>query len=206
MIEYHKDLKLERLCYLDNNNNLKKEIWRGVVGYESLYKVSDLGRILSVSFNGKNFPGILKQYQNKDGYLQVDCGNKTLAVHIIVAMAFLRHVPCGHEIEVDHKNEIKIDNRLCNLQVITHRENVLRSAKSHSKLGGVYWNKKECKWTSQICINSKRIHLIITNNEELAAEYYRIASTIIDKYDGNNSKFRKLIKSILIKRHHVFYF
>lgn len=42
------------------------EIWKDVVGYEGLYKVSNLGRVLDVE-SGK----IRKLVHDKDGYLQL---------------------------------------------------------------------------------------------------------------------------------------
>ena len=46
-------------------------------------------------------------------------GYKCYGVHQLVAMAFLDHVPNGHTLVVDHINDVKSDNRLSNLQLIT---------------------------------------------------------------------------------------
>jgi ribosomal protein L15E len=72
-------------------------------------------------------------------------------------MAFLNHTPCGYKIVVDHiDNNIKTDNRLENLQLITQRENVSKDIKNtSSKYIGVCWHKKAKKWRSSIQINGK---------------------------------------------------
>ena len=38
-------------------------------------------------------------------------------------MAFLNHKPNGNKLVVDHINNVKTDNRLSNLQIITQRKN-----------------------------------------------------------------------------------
>jgi len=45
-------------------------------------------------------------------------------------MAFLNHTPCGHKLIVDHINENKLDNRVENLQLITNKQNVIKSIKN----------------------------------------------------------------------------
>lgn len=65
--------------------------------------------------------------------------------------------------EIDHKNGVKDDNRICNLRSVTHVENLQnnRRARSHSRSGhlGVYWIKSRQKWDAQIKVNGKAIHL-----------------------------------------------
>ncbi len=171
-MEYHKNLDLSDIVYFYEFDNIwKTEKWKDIPNYEELYKISDLGRVKSLSrFVNNGYSGfiskerILKSSLNKKGYCQLTlCLNnkqKSLNIHQLVVMAFYSHIPCGMELVVDHKNNIKTDNTLGNLQLITQRDNGNKKhIKSSSKYVGVYWNKIKNKWSSQITINSKRINL-----------------------------------------------
>ena len=105
------------------------EIWKDVIGYEGVYQVSNLGRVKSLPRKWIMKEKILKPY-DKENYhtvcLSINQNRKRHYVHKLVAIAFLKHKPSGHELIVDHINEIKKDNRLSNLQIITHRENTIK--------------------------------------------------------------------------------
>ena len=155
------------------------EIWKEVKGYEGLYKVSNLGNIKSLPKKGNPKGKILKPCLTGIGrdYLGVclfkDKKGKTRTIHQLVAEAFLNHTPNGHELVVDHINNVKTDNRLENLQLITNRENLSKDRKGSSKHTGVSWYKKRSKWISSIQINGKLKHLGYFKNELEAAEAYQ---------------------------------
>ena len=92
------------------------EIWRTAVYdgeiYEGLYKISNLGKILSLDYNHTGKPGLMTPVDNGCGYLQVHLSKnrkkKWCLVHRMVAFAFLdnpENLP-----EVNHKNEDKTNN------------------------------------------------------------------------------------------------
>lgn len=170
-----------------------KEIFKKIPGYES-YFVSNLGNVVSNKFNKNK---ILKQSKTIYGHLTVTfCykgKTKTFCVHQVVAMAFLNHVPCGLNLVVDHINDIKTDNRIENLQIITHLENINKNKKK-PKYKGVYWNSDKNMFISRIKINNKLIHLGLFNDELKAYQTYLIAESIKNKYENNNEKFRDLCK------------
>lgn len=97
------------------------ENWRPVVGYEGLYNVSNDGR---VQRQGKN--KCLKLRLNTGGYPYVTLSQQgkvtTITVHKLVASAFLGPRPAN--LVVNHKNGIKTDNRLSNLEYVTQKENI----------------------------------------------------------------------------------
>lgn len=68
---------------------------------------------------------VLKPAINK-GYLQVelrkDGKRKGFLVHRLVVTSFIGPIPKG--MEVNHINEDKRDNRLENLELVTHKENI----------------------------------------------------------------------------------
>ena len=92
-------------------------------------------------------------------------------------MTFLNHKPDGtNKTVVDHKDNIKTNNYLSNLQLITNRENLIKFrliGNYSSKYVGVYWHKRAKKWCSQIQINGKMKYLGLFVNEEEAHETYQ---------------------------------
>lgn len=98
-----------------------KEVWRDAPGYEGLYQVSNLGRIKSLQ-NGK--AKILRLLKNSKGYLRVCLSNenrKYIRVHRLIAFAFIPNPE--NKPQINHKNGIKTDNRIENLEWITCSDN-----------------------------------------------------------------------------------
>ncbi len=110
-----------------------KEIWKDVKGYEGLYQVSNLGRVKSlkriVKRNGHNYPikkeVTLSQAVNKrTGYCMVNLYNngvKVKSVHRLVIGAFLKNI--HNKKDTNHKDGIKTNNKLSNLEYATRSEN-----------------------------------------------------------------------------------
>lgn len=110
-----------------------EEVWRDVASYEGKYKVSNLGRVKSVKrtvphagSKTRSFPEkILKPNKVAFDYYQVTLYSsgkrKCRYVQNLVMEAFVGPRILGYE--VNHKNEVKSDNRLCNLEYLTHKEN-----------------------------------------------------------------------------------
>lgn len=104
------------------------ERWAAVVGYEDVYEVSTLGRVRRVAPAQRTHPGrILSPGHNSGGYplvnLSVGGVDRTVTVHRLVALAFLGDPPT-REHQVNHKNGIRSDNRIENLEWCTPLENV----------------------------------------------------------------------------------
>ena len=136
------------------------EIWKGINDYPN-YFISNLGNVKSF-FREKE--RILKPAVDGTGYFTLCMSNDkskgTKKIHQLVAIAFLRHIPCGKKLVVNHKNFIKTDNRLENLEIITTRENTNKKhIKSISKYVGIHWHKKNKKWIARIVVDRKRKYL-----------------------------------------------
>lgn len=105
------------------------EEWRDVVGYEGIYQVSNLGNVRSLDrIDCANPPrhrkgSVLKQRKCPNGYLKVtlykDKTPKQINVHRLVIETFVG----ASNLQVNHKNEDKSDNRLSNLEYMTGRDN-----------------------------------------------------------------------------------
>lgn len=75
----------------------------------------------------------LKPLKMKNGKL-VLCGSKLKTGYIIVKCHLLHRVmwetfvgPIPDGYEIDHINHNRCDNRLCNLQLLSHRDNIIKS-------------------------------------------------------------------------------
>ena len=104
---------------------MQKEIWKPIKGFEG-YRISNLGRVLSTKYRE---PRILKGGLAGLGYPSVSLweNNKSRAfyVHRLVATAFISNPLCLPE--VNHKNGVKTDNRIENLEWVSRQQNQIHS-------------------------------------------------------------------------------
>lgn len=109
-----------------------EEEWRDIIGYEGLYQVSTHGRIkaLQRAVPRRNImhpykERIRKQGVTARGYCVVSLckqGKTTwFSVHRLVAKHYL--LDYSQELLVNHINNVKVDNRLANLEMTTSRYN-----------------------------------------------------------------------------------
>ena len=109
-----------------------KETWKPVVGYEGLYEVSSKGKVRSLK-TGR----ILKPFYDTSGYAMVNLTSANndrtkKLVHRLVALSFIPNLK--NLSDVNHKDEIKTNNNLDNLEWISHNgTRTERVAKSNSK-------------------------------------------------------------------------
>lgn len=102
---------------------MKKEIWLPIKGFESGYKISSFGNVLSLKTKP---PRVLSPGINPNrGYWHVALSKngviKNVFHHRLVAEHFIPNPE--RKKEVNHKNGVKTDNRVENLEWATRAEN-----------------------------------------------------------------------------------
>ena len=114
-------------------------VYDGIV-YEGLYKVSNLGRILSLNYRRTGKSELMNPGEDKDGYYKVQLSKngeyKTCKVHRLVAQTFLpnpENKPCiNHKIEGDEGKKINmvifnedgsVDEERTSIEWATYEEN-----------------------------------------------------------------------------------
>lgn len=100
-----------------------EEIWKDIKGFEGKYQVSNMGRVRNTKRLNILSPS---KYQR---YLRVNLAEgkkgkyKTIAIHRLVAMAFVEGYAEG--LEVNHIDENPSNNVSTNLEFLTHAKNVV---------------------------------------------------------------------------------
>jgi len=93
----------------------------------------------------------------------------------ITLSRFLLNLPKESKLEVDHISGKRLDNRLCNLRVCSHQNNMFNiGLKSSNTSGyiGVHWNTEKGKWCARIRVDGKKKHLGYFESASSAAKAY----------------------------------
>lgn len=115
----------------------QQEEWLPVVGYEDLYSVSNFGRVQRVAGGRGARPGHMSKVwlSLTSGYAMVGLTKLSVkrirAVHILVAEAFLGPRPEGYECH--HKNGVRADARLVNIEWVLPTQNQYISYALHGR-------------------------------------------------------------------------
>lgn len=112
--------------------------------------------------------GTVAGYIEPRGYRIIFVGEGKYSAHRLV-WAYHHYDP--EELQIDHINQTKTDNRIQNLRPVTNTENncnVKLRANNTSGCVGVSWSKRARKWHAQIKANGKRIHIGLFSEKDAA--------------------------------------
>lgn len=158
------------------------EEWRDAPGYEDMYLVSSLGRFYSkerLNVRGSRLKAkFLALSLSSNGYLLFFAYKNTVCKSFL-AHRFVMKTFCGEfyeNIEVDHIDGDKFNNKISNLRMVTKKDNQRAHKKTKdnasSKYRGVYRIKTRNKWQSKIGFDGVSIYLGSFSSEIEAAKAY----------------------------------
>jgi hypothetical protein len=126
---------------------------------------------------------------DKHGYCIIKLRNKQYKAHRLAWLYVNGYI--DDELEIDHKNRIRSDNRIDNLRLVDktlNQQNRSLQENNTSGIKGVYFNKECNKWSACINVNKKRIYFGLFTNKEDA---------IIARLAAENIYFKGEINEIL---------
>lgn len=141
------------------------------------YKVSNLGRVMTVKTGYISYGGNVKGYKN------IKTSSGKMYVHRLVGMAFLNRKDVNDVI--NHKNGVKTDNRVENLEWVSQMDNI-----RHSKNMPNYQSKLKNRFPIHQTIEILKLHYVYGLGYQCIGELY------------NRSPFsiRKIVK---FQTHHL---
>ena len=182
-LEEHGTLKLAKIYGVSKNTVSDK---RKQLGIESKYSKSTKFRIdgeMAVFTTTKGIEFIVDAedaeriknfswYISHQGYAISDTPKRATLLHRVIMGAEKGYV-------VDHINHEILDNRKCNLRVVTQVENNMNKRldrRNTSTVKGVSWFQANQRWSAYITVKRKKVHLGYfdtleeAKNERLKAE------------------------------------
>lgn len=144
-----------------------ERIFKDIPEYKGIYQVSNFGDVAKI-VNGKKV--LIKQHCSH-GYNVVSFKGKNYRVNRLVAHVFLGlHLNNTNKF-VDHINNVRSDNRVKNLQIVSRKYN---SNKDNGSYIGVRYNSYLKKWIARIYQNYNTINLGLFDSKEQAELVYKI--------------------------------
>ena len=122
--------------------------------------------ICRVAKKGQRFGGL-----RKDGYIGGKIKGKAYKEHRLI---WLYHYGVWPKNKIDHRDQVKVNNRIENLREATASQNQFNKnyGRGTSKYKGVCWNKRLNKWVAAHKYDKKTTHLGVYDTEIEAAKAY----------------------------------
>lgn len=194
---------------------MKFEIWKDISNYEGFYQISNKGRVRSLdrtvyfkNGNHRDYKGKILKQKYHNGYAMINLNKnkkmETLYIHKLVAQSFLDN-PLNLKV-INHKNGIKIDNCVENLEWCTFSYNnkhaIINNLRTNNINGLLETNNK----------NKKRIALIKDNKILVIKDCSReLAIYLLENKLINNASIETIARTIrksanMGKSYHSYFF
>lgn len=155
---------------------ITQDILKSHIKYEP-----DTGKFYYLIDKPKAVKGSEAGKSTNHGYKRIMINNKRYFAHKLAWLYIYGYFPIER---IDHINGDTKDNRIENLRLATHSQNMQNSkipVTNKSGYKGVSWYKNYNKWIAQISVNNKKINLGYFENVVDAANAYVQAAK---KYHG----------------------
>lgn len=189
---------MEEKQHKNTTADQQNEVWKDVVGYEGLYRISNKGTVCRLYKNGKvNFmtPRIL------NGYWRVKLCNgntqKEYFLHRLIAQAFIPNP--DNKPEINHINGIKTDNRIENLEWVTRSENAIHATKTGLlKYSEYRYNRaRDINSKPVMCVETRKIYVSCTEaGKDIKTDAAHIGECISGKRSTAGGYHWKLVSII----------
>ena len=172
---------------------MEEENWKDIGGYEGYYMVSNKGRIKSISRTITTKNGLRRKIKQSirvpvkaHGYHCITFSKnnkwKKFQIHRLVALTFIENL--HNKSCVNHINGVKTDNRVENLEWVTHSEN---ERHSYDVLGKVSPSKEHVsKKVYQYDVNGKFIKEYLSATE--CALFFNVSPSCIGQDCKNKNR------------------
>lgn len=126
--------------------------------------------------------------KHPDGYIYISVHGVRYMAHRLIWSLMMGAI--DDNLQIDHINRNRSDNRITNLRNVTKTENMrnMKMMKTNkSGYNGVHWLRNQKKWVATININGERVVLKQTIHLQLAIEARKKAEK---KYGYHNGELR----------------
>lgn len=169
-----------------------EEIWKDINGFEGKYIVSNTGRVKSISRFIQNHTKlqllpdrILKPSAGSHGYYVVSLSGKTELLHRLIAAAFIPNPE--NKKTVNHKNTVKTDNSLDNLEWMTYSENVKHAVDLGINVTVRGEHHSKTTLTKDQVLNIRQIYSSGKTSQYKLADMYNVSRSCIKSITSNRT-------------------
>lgn len=144
----------------------------------------DTGEIISYLSGKKQ----IIHYKHPQGYIQLAANGYRMLAHRLIWITANGNIP--NDKEINHKNGIKNDNRLCNLEVVTRSQNVLHARHILKKSFGIFDRNNKGENNGRSLVTREQVKLI----RELHDAGNRTQQSLAEEFGLKKSQIHNIVR------------